>query len=100
MRKTKRLILFFIIFFHSQIRLYGKCPKISHTKLSDKMAYANSADPDQKEQSDQGLCCLPLHKYIHAISCWQKSVRFCKFLGEIWWNSVTFLWKSLPSLHK
>ena len=26
---------------------YGKCPKISNTKLSDKMTYANSADPDQ-----------------------------------------------------
>ena len=26
---------------------YGKCPKISYTKLSDKMAYANSVDPDQ-----------------------------------------------------
>ena len=27
--------------------LYGKCPKISYTKVSDKIAYANSADPDQ-----------------------------------------------------
>ena len=26
---------------------YGKCPKISNTKVSDKMPYANSADPDQ-----------------------------------------------------
>ena len=26
---------------------YGKCPKILYTKLSDKRAYANSADPDQ-----------------------------------------------------
>ena len=25
----------------------GKCPKILNTKVSDKMAYANSADPDQ-----------------------------------------------------
>ena len=25
---------------------YGKCPKISNTKGSDKMTYANSADPD------------------------------------------------------
>ena len=25
---------------------YGKCPKISNTEVSDKMAYANSADPD------------------------------------------------------
>ena len=26
---------------------YCKCPKISKTKLSDKMTYGNSADPDQ-----------------------------------------------------
>ena len=26
---------------------YGKCPKILYTKSSDKMAYANSVDPDQ-----------------------------------------------------
>ena len=25
----------------------GKCPKISYTKVSDKMAYANSADLDK-----------------------------------------------------
>ena len=28
-------------------RNYGKCPKISNTKVSDKMTYVNSADPDQ-----------------------------------------------------
>ena len=39
-----------------------KCPKNSNTKVSDKMTYANSADPDQtQEQSDQGLHCLPFH---------------------------------------
>ena len=27
--------------------LYGKCSKILYAKFSDKMAYANSADPDQ-----------------------------------------------------
>ena len=26
---------------------YGKCPKILYTKESDKLSYANSADPDQ-----------------------------------------------------
>ena len=38
--------------------IYGKCPKNSNTKVSDKMTYANSVDPDQ---SDQGLHCLPFH---------------------------------------
>ena len=28
---------------------YAKCPKILYTKVSDKMTYANSADPDQTE---------------------------------------------------
>ena len=27
--------------------MYGKCPKILNAKVSDKMTYANSADPDQ-----------------------------------------------------
>ena len=27
--------------------LYGKCPKILYIKSSDKMAHANSVDPDQ-----------------------------------------------------
>ena len=35
----------------------GKCPKISFTKVANKIAYANSADPDQT----QGLHCLPFH---------------------------------------
>ena len=50
-----------IAFYH----IFGKCPKLSYTKVYDKMAYTNSADPDQiapKEQSDQGLHCLPFHQ--------------------------------------
>ena len=31
----------------SQYLGYGKCPKISKTKLSYEMTYANSVDPDQ-----------------------------------------------------
>ena len=27
--------------------IYGKCSKRLYSKFSDKMAYANSADPDQ-----------------------------------------------------
>ena len=36
-------------------QVYCKCPKNLYTKVSDKMAYANSADPDQ------GLHCLTFH---------------------------------------
>ena len=32
---------------HDSGGVYSKCPKISNTKISDKMPYANSADPDQ-----------------------------------------------------
>ena len=31
----------------SKKNIYGKSPKISYTQVSDKMAYANSADPEQ-----------------------------------------------------
>ena len=31
----------------SVIIIYGKCPKILYTKVSHKMAYANSEDTDQ-----------------------------------------------------
>ena len=38
--------------------VYGKCPKISNTEVSYKMAYANSAE---QLQSDQVLHSLPFH---------------------------------------
>ena len=41
------------------IEYYGKFPKILYTKVADKMAYANSADPDQT--APHGLHCLPFH---------------------------------------
>ena len=43
--------------------IYGKCPTVLYTKVSDKMAYANSVDPDQ-EPFDQGLHCLPFHLVV------------------------------------
>ena len=49
------------------MKTYVKCPKISHTKVSDKMAYANSADPDQTAPEGavwSGLHCLPSIKYF------------------------------------
>ena len=40
-------------------RKYGECSKISYTQVSDKIAFANSAD--LKEQSDQStLFAIPL----------------------------------------
>ena len=37
-------------------KAYGKCPIILYTKVADKIAYANSVDPDQN------LHVLPFHK--------------------------------------
>ena len=37
-------LIIYCILFHV---LYGKCPKLLDTKVSDKMPHANSADPDQ-----------------------------------------------------
>ena len=46
------------------VKVYGKCPKISNTKMSDKMTYANSADPDQTAEgavwSGSTLFAIPL----------------------------------------
>ena len=38
---------------------YGKCPNISFTKVSDKIAYTEQSDHDE---IDQGLHCLPIYK--------------------------------------
>ena len=49
------LNMYILLISISLIQKYGKCPKIPYTKVSDKMAYANSVDPDH------GLHCLPFH---------------------------------------
>ena len=36
-----------ICFVEKLEKIYGKCSKTSNTNVSDKMTYANSADPDQ-----------------------------------------------------
>ena len=41
--QISRVIMVFFLYLYDS---HGKCPKISYTKVPDKMAYANSADPD------------------------------------------------------
>ena len=36
----------------SHVIKFGKCPKLLYTKVSDKMAYANSVDPNQTAPSE------------------------------------------------
>ena len=63
--------LFFFLFFqpnYTGILYYGKCPKNSNTKVSDKMTYANSVDPDQTAPeeavwSGSTLFTIPLNIY-------------------------------------
>ena len=40
--------------------LYGKCSQTLYTKVSDKMANANSTDPDQIDHSESTLFAMPL----------------------------------------
>ena len=42
----------FKMMLHEKMVGYGKYPKISNTKVSVKMPYANSADPDQTAPED------------------------------------------------
>ena len=62
---------------------YGKCPKISFTKFSDKMACANCADPDLKEQSDQ--CTL----FVISLGILRNSCIESKILAKKVWNKAS-----------
>ena len=67
------------------LQWYGKCPKISYTKVANKMAYANSADPHQTVP-EGGLIrvytvCL-FNKYF------RNNFRKAKFWAKKVWNKV------------
>ena len=75
------------------LTLPSKCPKISYTKTSEKMAYANNADPDQTAPegavwSGSTLFAIPLH--ILRRNC-IKSKRPKKV-----WNEVFEILGHLP----
>ena len=56
--------------FSTKSNEYGKCPKISYTKVSDKMIYTNIADPDQIAPEGaiwSGSTCLPVGFYYYSI---------------------------------
>ena len=60
--------------------LYGKWPKISYTEVSNKMAYANSAEPDQAAPEGSTLFAIPLN-ILRENSI--KSKNEFKILGHI-----------------
>ena len=48
----------------------SKCPKISYTLVSDKIAYANSADPDQT--APEGAVCSGFTLFAIPLSILRK----------------------------
>ena len=76
---------------HPNSILLGKCPKISYTKVSDKMTYANSADPDQTPEgavwSGSSLFAIPLN--VVSNNYIQQN------LGNVW-NKVFQILGHLP----
>ena len=52
---------------------YGKCPKISYTKVSYKITYAKSADPDQTAPSGAVISLSALFAYGIPLSILRNS---------------------------
>ena len=66
-----------------QISAYGKCLKTLYTKVSDQMANADGADPDQTASN---RC---IKSKILAETVWNK---VCEILGHLWYlKSLFFL---------
>ena len=73
--------------------MYSKCPKISYSKVPDKMAYSNSADPDQTASegavwSESTLFASPLS--ILRNNCIKSNS------GKKLWNKVFEILGHLP----
>ena len=60
--------------------VYGKCIKISYTKVSDKMAYANSADPDQTAPERSSL--IRVYTVCHSTKYFKKELHKKQNLGQ------------------
>ena len=50
---------------------YGNSPN-----FLDRQVFANSADPDLEEQSDQGLHCLPFRLHLYDMLLYGKGTLF------------------------
>ena len=64
---------------------YGKCLKIPYTKVSDKMEYANSADPDQTAP-EGGL--IRVYTVCHSTKHFKKQLHKKKGKKKVWNKSV------------
>ena len=59
--------------------VYGKCPKISNIKVSEKMTYANSADPHQTAP-EGGL--IRVYIVCHSTKYFKKQLHKKQILGQ------------------
>ena len=64
--------------------MYGKCPKISNSKVSDKKVYANSADPDQT--APEGAVWSGSTLYDIWLSILRNKCLKSKLLSQKVWN--------------
>ena len=55
---------------------YTKCPKISNSKVSNKMTYANSANPDQT--APEGSSLIRVYTVCHSTKYFKKQLQKSK----------------------
>ena len=75
--------------------IYGECPKISNTKVSEKMTYTNSADPDQT--APEGAVWSGSTLFAMPLSILKQQVLKKRNLGQkTVWNKVFGILEHLP----
>ena len=60
---------------------YGKCPKILYTKVTDKMAHANSADPDQTAP-EGAILLIWVYTVCHSMVHFKKQLHKKQTLSQ------------------
>ena len=59
----------------SEYLRYGKCPKISDTKVYDKMIHANNADPDPTALEEARTVCSGSALFAISLSIKKKQLH-------------------------
>ena len=73
---------------------YHKCPKISYTKVADKMAYANNADPDQIAPTEAVKSRSTL--FTVPVNILKTNYIKSKIVARKVWNKVSEILGHLP----
>ena len=74
--------------------MYDKCPKILYSKMSDKLAFANSADPDQT--APKGAAWSGSTLFAIPLRILKKELHKKQNLGQKLWNKVFEILGHLP----